>query len=144
MLGAETRLVPLRSAVIAAFIFSCCLLVACRTPVRTNGPIVIGGPPTDADLEAAGLSKSVQVLSFPVGGIVELNNEYIGTTPLTLTVRTGGGGTWTDSGSRAGRFVLKCSSANGQIWEEKVWLVGERVPDKILFRIGGDAPLLVR
>lgn len=124
----------------AAFLPLCgCKTAPQPVPTRADRPA-----PTAVELEALGLQKGIQIQSFPQGGIVELNNEYIGTTPLTLTVRTGGGATWTDFGNRAGRFVVKCSSSDGEIWEEKVWLVGQRVPDKILFRIGGNAPLMVR
>lgn len=122
------------------------LLLSCETPTRSseNPPAVIGDEPTADELEASGLQKTILIQSFPQGGILELNNEFVGTTPMRLTVKTGAGGSWTSYGSRANKFVLKCSSADGGVWEEKVWLVGQRVPDRILFRIGGDAPISIR
>lgn len=143
MIFPEARVVGLRLGGFAVFAI-CCAISACSGPAKYQAPIVVGDAPTSDELRASGLQKDIQILSFPNGGILELNNEYIGTTPMTLTVRTGSSGTWTSYGSRVGKFVLKCSSPDGLIWEEKVWLVGQRVPDKILFRVGGDAPITIR
>ena len=76
------------------------------------------------------------VRSIPTGCVVELNDEYLGTTPLEVVVDATESGNWASQGIGS-VFVLKCSMPDGDGWEQKVWYPGNPVPKRVLFRIPG-------
>lgn len=82
--------------------------------------------------------KTIDIRSWPPGLVVELNGEYVGTTPLELVVNTTKYGVWTaEYGGGYSAIVLRASTPDATGWEQKVWYPGDRVPSRILFRIPG-------
>lgn len=86
----------------------------------------------------------IDVRSIPAGCVVELNDEYLGVTPLEVVVDATESGNWASQGFGS-IFVMKCSTPDGNGWEQKVWYPGHPVPRRALFRIpGAMQPLAIR
>ncbi|MBU3666165.1 MAG: PEGA domain-containing protein [Chthoniobacterales bacterium] len=82
--------------------------------------------------------KTIDIRSWPPGCIVELNGEYVGTTPLELVVETTRSGNWTaDYGRGYSPIILRASTADASGWEQKIWYPGDRIPSRVLFRVPG-------
>jgi hypothetical protein len=101
------------------------LLSACATApepeVRTADPV-----------------KTIDIRSWPSGLVVELNGEYLGTTPVELVVNSTKYGNWTSEYGRAfSPIVMRASTPDAAGWEQKVWYPGDRIPSRVLFRIPG-------
>ena len=85
----------------------------------------------------AGPVKTICITSSPIGCIVELNGEYIGQTPFSLTVDADVHGCWPryfpggDLRSFLNSFV--CTAPNGST-DRRSWMAGARIPDTVLFR----------
>ncbi len=92
-------------------------------------------PPEPAVRKAQPIAK-IDVRSIPMGCVVELNDEYLGVTPLEVVVDSTDSGNWASQGIGS-VFVLKCSMPDGDGWEQKVWYPGHPVPKRVLFRIPG-------
>jgi hypothetical protein len=90
-----------------------------ETPVRSATPIA-----------------KIDVRSIPTRCIVELNNEYLGITPLEVVVDATESGNWASQGFGS-VFVMRCSTLDGEAYEQKVWYPGNPVPKRVLFRIPG-------
>jgi len=88
--------------------------------------------------------KTIDIRSWPSGLVIELNGEYIGTTPVELVVNTTRSGVWTSEYSRGfAPIVMRASTPDAAGWEQKVWYPGDRIPSRILFRIPGAMKRLV-
>ena len=100
----------------------------------------------EPEVRAADPIKRIDIRSWPTGLVVELNGEYIGTTPLELVVNTTKYGDWTtDYGQGYSPIVMRASTRDAEGWEQKVWYPGDRIPARILFRVpGAMQPLAIR
>ena len=107
-------------------LLSACVLCACETFTPQPEPAVRKARPI----------AKIDVRSIPTGCVVELNNEYLGVTPLEVVVDATESGDWASQGFGS-VFVLKCSMPDGDGWEQKVWYPGNPVPKRVLFRIPG-------
>jgi hypothetical protein len=114
----------LRHAVVPFCIFLC----SCQTFTREPEPEVRVADPV----------KTIDIRSWPSGLVVELNGEYIGTTPVELVVNTTKYGVWTSHYGRGfSPIVMRASTPDAAGWEQKVWYPGDRIPSRVLFRIPG-------
>lgn len=99
-------------------------LVACTSPE----------PPKDAVVRKAEEVGTIHVHSLPPGCFVELNNEFMGVTPVTIRVPSYEG-QW--KGSMYDVHRLRVSMPRGGGYEEKRWQAWEDVPERVVFRIRG-------
>ena len=112
---------PVQRSLILLTVFLSACVTAPEPEVRTADPV-----------------KTIDIRSWPSGLVVELNGEYIGTTPLELVVNTTRYGVWTaDYGRGFSPIILRASTPDAAGWEQKVWYPGDRIPSRILFRIPG-------
>lgn len=82
--------------------------------------------------------KTIDIRSWPPGLIVELNGEYVGSTPLELVVNATRRGDWTaDYSGGYSPIILRASTRDASGWEQKIWYPGDRIPSRVLFRIPG-------
>jgi len=93
-------------------------------------------PPPEPVVRKAQPIAKIDVRSIPARCVVELNDEYLGVTPLEVVVDTTESGNWASQGLGS-VFVMKCSMPDGDGWEQKVWYPGNPVPKRVLFRIPG-------
>ncbi len=107
-------------------LLSACALCACATLTPPPEPVVRKAQPI----------AKIDVRSIPTGCVVELNDEYLGVTPLEVVVDTTDSGNWASQGIGS-VFVMRCSMPDGDGWEQKVWYPGHPVPKRVLFRIPG-------
>ena len=107
-------------------LLSACALCACETLTPPPEPVVRKAQPI----------AKIDVRSIPTGCVVELNDEYLGVTPLEVVVDTTDSGNWASQGIGS-VFVMRCSMPDGDGWEQKVWYPGHPVPKRVLFRIPG-------
>jgi hypothetical protein len=92
----------------------------------------------EPEVRTADPVKTIDIRSWPSGLVVELNGEYVGTTPLELVVNTTRFGVWTAEYSRGfSPIILRASTPDASGWEQKIWYPGDRVPSRVLFRIPG-------
>lgn len=77
---------------------------------------------------------AIRVHSLPPGCFVELNNEFLGVTPVTIRVPSSGG-KWTGSMGKLHR--LRVSMPRGGGYEEKRWFGYDLIPQRAVFRIPG-------
>lgn len=112
------------------------LLVGCTAPPARYAGVEPG-------VRRAERIKTIRITSVPTGCIVELNGEYIGQTPFSLTVDADANGCWPrrhpDGSMRTliNRFV--CTAPTG-ISDSRSWADGDRIPDMVLFRPCGRYP----
>jgi hypothetical protein len=104
----------------------CVALCACET---------LQPPPEPAVRRAQPIAK-IDVRSIPARCVVELNDEFLGLTPLEVVIDATESGNWASQGIGS-VFVLRCSTFDGEAWEQKVWYPGNPVPKRVLFRIPG-------
>jgi len=110
----------------------CLLLCSCHTFTPPPEPVVRKAQPI----------AKIDVRSIPARCVVELNDEYLGVTPLEIVVDATESGNWASQGLGS-VFVMKCSMPDGDGWEQKVWYPGNPVPKRVLFRIPGATQGLV-
>ena len=111
---------------------ACALLCGCTTLVKS--------PETTTTAEFADTDPpppvfTAKITSIPLGQVVELNNEYLGLTPLELVLPGTSGGEW--EGGVMDHYVMRCSTPDNQTWEMKRWRGGDRIPTRVLFRPPG-------
>lgn len=99
----------------------------------------------EQEVRKAEAVKTIRIASVPPGCIVELNGEYIGQTPFSLTVDADPNGCWPryypNGSSRAMGSRMVCTAPSGTS-EYRSWVCGERIPDMVLFRpCGGRYPV---
>lgn len=131
----------MRSAIISACVgpgikwrvaFACVLLCGCTTLVQTPETVTAAGVP---DTDPPPPLFTTKIASIPLGQVVELNNEYLGLTPLELVLPVTSGGKW--EGGVMDHYVMRCSTPDNQTWEMKRWRGGDRIPTRVLFRPPG-------
>lgn len=92
----------------------------------------------EPEVRTADPVRTIDIRSWPTGLVVELNGEYVGTTPVELVVNTTRSGVWTSEYSRGfSPIVMRASTPDAAGWEQKYWYPGDRVPSRVLFRIPG-------
>jgi starvation-inducible outer membrane lipoprotein len=92
----------------------------------------------DPEVRVAEPVRTIDIRSWPPGLVLELNGEYLGTTPLELVVNATKSGNWTTEYSGVYKpVVLRASTRDSSGWEQKIWWPGERIPSRVLFRIPG-------
>jgi hypothetical protein len=111
------------------------LLFAAVLPAVTGCQSMVAPPAGVAVRKAQPIAK-IDVRSIPTGCVVELNDEYLGVTPLEVVVDATESGNWASQGFGS-VFVMKCSRPDGDGWEQKVWYPGDRIPSRVLFPIPG-------
>ena len=88
--------------------------------------------------------KIIRIASAPAGCIVEMNGEYIGQTPFSLTVDADNNGCWPryhpNGSMRAWGTHFVCTAPNG-FSDRRSWTAGDRIPDMVLFRPLGRYPV---
>lgn len=110
----------------------CALLCGCTTLV--NNPVT-ATPAELPDTDPPPPLFTTKIASIPLGQVVELNNEYLGLTPLELVLPETSGGKW--EGGVMDHYVMRCSTPDNQTWEMKRWRGGDRIPTRVLFRPPG-------
>jgi hypothetical protein len=100
------------------------VLTGCQTPE----------PEPEVPVRKAQEVTAIQVHSLPPGCFIELNNEFLGATPLTIRVPSYEGN-WTGATYKMHR--LRASMPRGQGWEEKRWFGDDPIPERVVFRIPG-------
>lgn len=75
---------------------------------------------------------TVEILSLPRGCVVEMNGEYLGSTPLKISIPTTPDGRWL--GSPGTMHAISVSTTNNRFIETKKWRGGDHVPRRLLFR----------
>ena len=92
----------------------------------------------EPEVRVADPVKTIDIRSWPSGLVVELNGEYVGTTPVELVVNTTRSGNWTaDFARHYTPIVMRASTPDASGWEQKIWYPGDRIPSRVLFRIPG-------
>lgn len=91
-----------------------------------------GGPPSRAEPAAVPAEMTVEILSLPRGCVVEMGGEYMGTTPLKISVPSTPDGRWT--GPPSLMHAIAVSTPNNRFVETKKWRGGDHVPQRLLFR----------
>lgn len=92
----------------------------------------------EPEVRVADPVKTIEIRSWPSGLVIELNGEYIGTTPLELVVNSTRSGNWTaDFGRGFSPIIMRASTPDASGWEQKVWYPGNRIPSRLLFRVPG-------
>jgi len=115
----NSRMHPFTRILPAALILTACV-TAPEPEVRVADPV-----------------KTIDIRSWPPGLVVELNGEYLGTTPLDVVVNSTRSGNWTTDLGFQKAIILRASTPDTAGWEQKVWYPGERIPSRVLFRIPG-------
>lgn len=91
-------------------------------------------PDEEAVVKRAQEVTPIHVHSLPPGCFVELNNEFMGVTPITIRVPSYEG-KWTGTMYELNR--LRVSMPRGGGFEEKSWFGYDRIPARVVFRIPG-------
>jgi len=117
------------------FLFAA-ILAGCATPPARYAGV-------DPQVRRTVPVKTIRFTSVPAGCIVEMNGEYIGQTPFSLTVDADNNGCWPryhpNGGMRSfsNRFV--CTAPNS-FSDHRSWIAGDRIPDMVLFHPFGGYP----
>jgi hypothetical protein len=91
-------------------------------------------PEKDAIVRKAKEVSAIHVHSLPPGCFVELNNEFLGVTPLTIRVPSYEGN-WT--GGFGKYHIMRVSIPRARGYDQKLWRTGDPVPKRVVFRIPG-------
>ena len=102
-------------------------------------PLIAGcATAPEPEVRAADPVKTIDIRSWPSGLVIELNGEYIGTTPVELVVNSTRSGNWTADFARGFSPIIMCASTpDTSGWEQEIWYPGDRIPSRVLFRISG-------
>ena len=98
------------------------LLPGCSSTEEATTPYA---PPAGKDL-------TVEIVSLPNKCVVEMNGEYLGGTPLKISVPATPEGCW--PGPPSATHVISVSTPNNRFVETKKWHGGDRIPQRLLFR----------
>jgi hypothetical protein len=109
---------------ISWIVLAVAVLTGCQTPE----------PEPEVPVRKAQEVTAIKVHSLPPGCFIELNNEFLGATPLTIRVPSYEG-KWTGATYKMHR--LRASMPRGQGWEEKRWFGHDPIPERVVFRIPG-------
>jgi hypothetical protein len=77
-------------------------------------------------------SVTMEILSLPRGCVVEMNGEYLGSTPIKVDVPSTPEGRW--KGAPGFTHVIAVSTPNNRAVETRKWRAGDPVPRRVLFR----------
>lgn len=91
-----------------------------------------GTAPEAAYPGATTTPMTVEILSLPRGCVVEMGGEYMGTTPLKISVPATPDGRW--QGPPGAMHAISVSTPNNRFVETKRWRGGDPVPQRLLFR----------
>jgi len=91
-----------------------------------------GGAPPVAAPAAVPAERTIEILSLPRNCVVEMAGEYMGATPLKISVPATPDGRW--QGSPATVHAISVSTPNNRFVETKKWRGGDPVPQRLLFR----------
>jgi len=91
-----------------------------------------GGRQAEPYAGAVATEQTVEVLSLPRGCVVEMNGEYLGGTPLKISVPATPDGRWQGPPSLV--HAISVSTPNNRFVETKKWRGGDRIPQRLLFR----------
>jgi hypothetical protein len=127
----------IRSGEMRAILFLLAFAFAgCSTPTRYAGVEPEVRKPTPV--------KTICITSVPAGCIVEMNGEYIGQTPFTLTVDADNNGCWPryhpNGGMRTFSNSFVCTTPNG-FSDHRSWTTGDPIPGIVIFRPLGRYPV---
>ncbi|MFM8807964.1 MAG: hypothetical protein ACKOJB_03485 [Chthoniobacterales bacterium] len=105
------------------------LLAACGALLSAG----CGGGASSAAMPAAVPSeRTIEVLSLPRNCVVEMAGEYMGATPLKISVPATPDGRW--QGSLGTIHAISVSTSNNRFVETKKWRGGDPIPQRLLFR----------
>lgn len=90
--------------------------------------------PIPESYEPAERIATINVHSLPPGCMVELNDEFMGVTPLQIKVPATDDGEWKGAYKN---YVLRASIPLSNGYEQKIWQSGDKVPSRVVFRIPG-------
>lgn len=113
------KLLP-RAFLVSAISGAGLLLAGCGGAPETSYP---GATPTE---------MTVEILSLPRGCVVEMGGEYMGSTPLKISVPATPDGRW--QGPPSVVHAISVSTPNNRFVETKKWRGGDHVPQRLLFR----------
>lgn len=77
-------------------------------------------------------SVTMEIFSLPRGCVVEMNGEYLGSTPVKVDIPATPEGRWT--GAPGFSHVITVSTPNNRAVETRKWRAGDPVPRRVLFR----------
>ena len=76
--------------------------------------------------------RTIEVLSLPRNCVVEMGGEYMGATPLKISVPATPDGRW--PGPPSFVHAISVSTPNNRFVETKKWRGGDPIPQRLLFR----------
>ncbi len=91
-----------------------------------------GGATSVAVPAAVPAERTIEVLSLPRNCVVEMAGEYMGATPLKISVPATPDGRW--RGSPGTIHAISVSTPNNRFVETKKWRGGDPIPQRLLFR----------
>jgi hypothetical protein len=91
-----------------------------------------GGSPSPVVPAAVPAERTVEILSLPRGCVVEMGGEYMGATPLKISVPATPDGRW--QGPPGTVHAISVSTPNNRFVETKKWRGGNPIPQRLLFR----------
>ena len=91
-------------------------------------------PDSETIVRKAKEVSAIHVHSLPPGCFVELNNEFMGVTPITIRVPSYEGD-W--SGDFGQYHIMRVSFPRARGYDQKFWRTGDPVPKRVVFRIPG-------
>lgn len=91
-----------------------------------------GGAPSAVTAAAVPAERTIEILSLPRNCVVEMSGEYMGATPLKVSVPATPDGRW--QGPPSAVHAISVSTPNNRFVETKKWRGGDPVPQRLLFR----------
>lgn len=91
-----------------------------------------GGTPSAVTAAAVPSERTIEILSLPRNCVVEMAGEYMGATPLKISVPATPDGRW--QGSPGTVHAISVSTPNNRFVETKKWRGGDPLPQRLLFR----------
>ena len=91
-----------------------------------------GGAPSAVAPAAVPAERTIEILSLPRNCVVEMAGEYMGTTPLKISVPATPDGRW--QGPPGTVHAISVSTPNNRFVETKRYRGGAPVPQRLLFR----------
>jgi hypothetical protein len=91
-----------------------------------------GGTPSVATPAAVPSERTIEILSLPRNCVVEMAGEYMGATPLKISVPATPDGRW--QGPPSAVHAISVSTPNNRFVETKKWRGSDPIPQRLLFR----------